>query len=285
LQAWDHWREYLQKFYGGAPELRAGQDQLAVSFDEVWVLEQQDYLKLGRKRGDKRDPDRVKLYWKGDKVQALTVERPFKIDPFTFQALPQVEYRLMAIYPREYLLQELAPQVQRHKAFDALRPFEHLREAQKALAAGNPDPEDLRQRTYGRLGDARRHLEAISRKDDEYGEARELLQEVARREKDLKKSAEVMGEEAEKRAMKRRQELAGELDREFLSKGFDVKVELKGSAKDTVHLDCVLFSRPMVFFFLDKSDLLKNLKDAGFHHVTFSNKAIKYYWEIDLDWL
>ncbi|MBM4274383.1 MAG: hypothetical protein FJ134_07990 [Deltaproteobacteria bacterium] len=285
LKVWDHLREYLQKFHEGAPDLRTGQDQMAVPFDEVWALEQEDYLKLGKKRGTSRAPDLVKLYWKGHRVQALTVERGFKIDPLTFQAFPQTEYRLMAIFPRDYLMQELARQAQKDKAFQALLPFEHLREAKNALAEGNPDAEDPRQRTHGRLGDARRHLEAITRKHDEYGEARELLQEVARREKELKKHSEAMAKAAEEQAVKRRQELAAELDREFLTKGFDVKIELKGSGKDAIFLDCVLFSRPMVFFFLDKSDLVKQLKNAGFREVTFSNKAIKYYWEIDLDWL
>lgn len=285
LKVWDHLREYLQKFHEGAPELRSRQNQLAVSYDEIWVLEQEDYLRLGKKRGASRAPDLVKLYWKEDRVQALTVERPFKLDPLTFQAYLQPEYRLMAIFPRDHLLPELARQAQKDKAFNALLPFEHLREAKNALAEGDPDAENLRQRTYGRLGDARRHLEAITRKHDEYEDARALLQEVARREKDQKKDSEVLGKAAEEQAVKRRQELARELDREFLSKGFDVKVELRGSVKDTIFLDCVLFSRPMVFFFLDKSDLVKTLKNAGFREVTFSNKAIKYSWEIDLDGL
>jgi len=285
LKVWDHLQEYLRKFHGGAPELRSGLDQLAVTYDESWVLEQDDYLKLGKKRGASRTPDLIKLYWNEDRVQALTVERAFKIDPLTFQTFSGPEYRLMAIFPREHLLKELALQAEKDKTFQALLPFEHLREAKKALAEGNPDAPDLRQRTYGRLEDARRHLEAITRKNEEYGEAKELLREVNRREKDLKNQHEAMARAAEEEAVKRRQDLAAQLDREFLTKGFDVKIELRGAAKDEIILECVLFSRPMVFFFLDKSDLVKQFKDAGFREATFTNKAIKYSWEIDLEGL
>ena len=289
LKVWDQLLEYLGKFHGGAPELRAGQDQMTITFDEIWALDQVDYLKLGKKRGATRAPDRIKLYWNGDRVQALTVERAFKLDPLTFQPFSGLEYRLMVIYPRDYLLKELAQelgrQTQKDKTFQALLPFEHLREAKKALAEGTPDIPDPGQRTYGRLPDARRHLEAIDRKAEEYGEAKELLREVSWREKNLKKQQDAMASAAAGEAAKRRQDLAAQLDREFLTKGFDVKIELRGSAKDEITLDCVLFSRPMVFFFLDKSDLVKQFRDAGFREVTFTNKSIKYSWEIDLEGL
>jgi hypothetical protein len=285
LKVWDQRGDYLRKFYGSAPELGASKEHKAFSYDEIWVLKHHDYLKLGQRKGTRREPDLVKLYWKKDRVVGLSVERAFKLDPLTFQPFEGIEYRLMAIYPRDYLLNELTRQALKETTFHNLPAPEHLREAQKALAEGNPDAEDLRQRTYGRLEDARRHLEAITRKDEEYGEAKELLKEVHRREKDLKKYNEAMAQAAEEQEMKRRQEQARELDREFLTKGFDVKVELQGSAKDAIILNSVLFNRPMVFFFLDKSDLLKQLKDAGFRGVAFNNNATKYSWEIDLDGL
>ncbi len=283
LEVWKAYREAANKFYG-VDELRSrSRDSLEVKFDQVWISEQVDYLKLGKKKGSRNVPDLVKLYWKDGKVQALTVERSFKLDPITWQIFPKPEYKLVAIFPRDYLLQELAKQAAEDRDFHSLLPFIHLDKAKQALAEGNPDHEDLKQRTYGRLAEARKHLEAVPKKADPYQEAQELLQEVARREKDLKKFNEAVQKAAAELAVKGREELAAYLDRDFLSKGFDVKMELSGPEKSALKMDCVLFNRPLVFLFLDKSDLLEKLKTAGFRQVTFANHSIKYAWEIDLD--
>ena len=283
LEVWKAYREAANKFYG-VDELRSrSRDSLEVKFDEVWVSEQVDYLKLGKKKGSRNVPDLVKLYWRDGKVQALTVERSFKLDPITWQIFPKPEYKLVAIFPRDYLLQELAKQAAKDRDFNSLLPFLHLDKAKQTLAEGNPDHEDLKQRTYGRLDEARKHLEAVPKKAESYQEAQELLQEVVRRERDLKKFNEVMQKAAAELAVKGREELAAYLDRDFLSKGFDVKMELSGPEKSALKMDCVLFNRPLVFLFLDKSDLLKKLKTAGVRQVTFANRSIKYAWEIDLD--
>jgi len=47
-------------------------------------------------------------------------------------------------------------------------------------------------------------------------------------------------------------------------------------------MECVLFSRPWVYTLVDKTDLLRDLKGAGFKEAVFSNKALKYSWDIDL---
>jgi chromosome segregation ATPase len=178
----------------------------------------------------------------------------------------------------------LAKLAAHEQAFAALTPGAHVQEAQKALAAGNPQEKDIKKRTYGRLDEARRHLEAMQRQvkkiDDE---AKKLVQEVENREKDLKQYKEVMQKADKERRINKREEAAKELDRDFLSKGFDVKIQLNGSDKTTIKMECVLFNRPMVFALRDKSDFLQNLREAGFEEVVFANKNIKFNWEIDLN--
>jgi hypothetical protein len=92
-----------------------------------------------------------------------------------------------------------------------------------------------------------------------------------------------MQKTVKEQALKKREAAAKDLDRDFLSKGFDVKIQLDGSEKTTLKLESPLFNRPMVFALIDKSDFLQNLRDAGFEGVVFSNKNIKFAWEIDLN--
>lgn len=281
LKVWDSYLAYLDKLPQSARDsLPRGVTSLEVAGDEIWVAEQQDYFHLGQKKGE---PDLVKLYWRDGQVQALTVEKSFTADPVTWRRFSKPAYKLVAIFTREFILRKLARQVPKDQAFRQLTPLDHLQEARKALLEGQPQDQDITKRTYGRLADARQHLEAIPRESEEYEAARGLLTEVARREEDARKQQEVRQKMAEKRRLRQREELAAQLDRDFLEKGMDVKIEMTGSDKTTLRLDCLLFSRPMVFVLIDKTDLLANLKKAGFQEVIFTNKAIKYSWELDLD--
>ena len=216
-------------------------------------------------------------------MQALTVEKYFKTDPLTWENLDKPGYKVIAWIDRKTLLPHLEKLEAKEQAFEVMASRAHLQEARKALAAGNPDEKDIKKRTYGRLDEARRHLEAINSEADEYDEAKKLLEEVERREKDLKKYKEVMRQAVSEEMIKKRQGIAKELDRDFLGKGFDVQMELSGPEKTVLSMDCAVFSRPMVFVFVDKSDLLLRLRDAGFAEVVFSNKKINYEWDIDLN--
>lgn len=285
LKVWKDYREFLQKRPSLIkPLMLRGPGALEVAYDEIWTAKRDLNPILVVKRERHGEPFRVKLYWLKNQVQAFTVERYCKSDPLTWEKLDKPGYRLIALVGRKAILPEVTRLAAQRQAFTALTPGGHLQEAQKALAAGNPDEKDIKRRTYGRLEEAHKHLEAFDRKSKEYAEmAKKLLAEVDRREKDLKKYKEVMRQAVRKSNIKKREDMAKELDREFLSKGFDVQIQLNGSDKTTLKMDCVLFSRPLIFVFVDKSDLLQRLRDAGFEEVVFSNKKVKYEWEIDLN--
>jgi hypothetical protein len=284
LQVWVNYAEFMRKQPSRYKSLMLqGPGALEVAYDEIWEKETDYNPTLVVPRERRGEPFRVKLYWLKDQVQAYTVEKYCQTDPLTWEKLDKPGYRIIALVDRKAILPILARLEAKEKAFFALTPGAHLQEAQKALAAGNPEAKDIKKRTYGRLDDARRHLEAFKRQIKKYDDqAKKLLQEVENREKDLKKYKEVMQKAVRERMIKKREALAKSMDRDFLSKGFDVKIQLNGSDKTVMKMDCVLFNRPMIFALIDKSDLLQNLRDAGFEEVTFSNKNIKFSWEIDL---
>lgn len=285
LQVWGAYRDFMRKQPSRYRSLMLqGPLALEVSYDEIWARETDTDPTLvvpGKWRGE---PFRVKLYWLKGRVQAYTVEKYCQTDLGTWEKLDKPGYRIIALVGRKAILPILVRLETSEKAFFSLSPWAHLQEAKKALAAGNPNVKDIKKRTYGRLDDARRHLEALKRqikKLDE--EAQKLLQEVDNREKDLKKYKEVMQKAARNSMVKKREAMAKAMDRDFLSKGFDVKIKLDGSDKTVMKMDCVLFNRPMIFALIDKSDLLRDLRDAGFEEVIFTNKSIKFTWDIDLN--
>lgn len=284
LKVWVNYAEFLKKQPSQVKSpMLSGPGALNVSYDEIWVTEADYNPILVVKRENRGKPFLVKLYWLKGKVQAYTVEKYCQTDPLTWEKLENPEYKIIALLGRKEMEPELARLAAKEQAFAALTPGAHLKEAFEALAAGNPKEKDIKKRTYGRLGDARRHLEALRRQLAKYdAEAKKLLQEVEDREKDLKKYKEVMQKAVRETGINKREALVKELDRDFLSKGFDVKIQMDGADKTTLKMDCVLFNRPMVFALIDKSDFLQNLRNAGFEEVVFSNKQIKFTWEINL---
>ena len=236
LQVWTNYSEFLKKQPSRvkSPMLQ-GPGALEVSYDEIWVSERDYNPLLVVRREYRGKPFLVKLYWLENKVQALTVEKYCQTDPLTWEKLDKPGYRIIALLDRNTLEPELAKLAAGEQTFAALSPGAHLEEAQKALAAGHPEEQDLKKRTYGRLEDARRHLEAIQKQvkklDDE---SKKALQEVENREKDLKKYKEVMQKAVKEQALKKREAAAKDLDRDFLSKGFDVKIHMEGSEKTKI---------------------------------------------------
>ncbi len=155
---------------------------------------------------------------------------------------------------------------------------EHLEAAQKSLSDGYKPNKDPMKTTWGHVTDARKHLEAIKQNDSEYSDAKKLMTEVVRREKEIEKASAII---AKKFMIEQRETLAKRMEREYLSKGMDVDVILSGSEKTTIKLQYVLFNRPFVYKLTNETDVLENLKKAGFKKVILSD-GYRYSWTFDL---
>ncbi len=284
LKVWPNYAEFQRKHPSQVKSLMLqGPGALDVNYDEIWKVESDLDPTLVAAKERQGKPYLIKLYWRQGQVQAFTVEKYFQSDPLTWDNLDKPGYRIIALLDRKTLLPMLTKLEAQAQAFEIMAAATHLQKAKEALALGHPDEKDLLKRTYGRLGEARRHLEAIGSNADEYDAAKKLLNEVEHREKDLKKYQEAMRQAESKKMIKKREELVKEMDRDFLGKGFDVKFDLSGDDNTVLNMDCVLFSRPLVFVFVNKSDLLQRLREAGFAEVAFSNKKIDYSWDIYLN--
>ena len=146
---------------------------------------------------------------------------------------------------------------------------EHFAEAKKALADGyKPTGKD---RSWGRVKDARQHLEQIQPTDKEYAEAQRLIQEVGRREAEIEKWAQAFA----------RQYYSDELEKVYLSKGMDVEVSVSGTDNTTIKLKYVLMSRPLVYQMTNDSSVTGKLRELGFKKIIFTD-GYRNTWTHDL---
>jgi len=154
----------------------------------------------------------------------------------------------------------------------------HLSEAKKALAEAqfNKDPMKT---SYGRVSDARKHLEAIQAGTPEYPEAQKLIKEVERREREIEKTSKIVALQI---ATKQREAFAQQYEKELLSKGMDVEVSVRGKYNTTIHLKYVLFSRPLIYKLTNETSFFENLRQRGFGKVVFDD-GYRYTWTYNLN--
>lgn len=109
LEAWQPWIQHLKQNLSQQAEsaILDGQQELTVSFDEVWVSEYDEYLKESDKKKYKGRLDISKLYWQKGKVQAYTIENYHVKDPVTGTNLSNPGHKISDIYDRIYILNKL----------------------------------------------------------------------------------------------------------------------------------------------------------------------------------
>ncbi|MDR4509168.1 MAG: hypothetical protein MRJ65_13210 [Candidatus Brocadiaceae bacterium] len=158
--------------------------------------------------------------------------------------------------------------------------IEHLEEARKALADDFRLNADPMKTSWGRVYDARVHLEAIIQNvSSEYGEAERLMKEVERREIEMERIYEI---HTQKHLKKQRDELIEKLDKYFLGKGMDVSIRLEGKEKDILVLGSILWSRPLIYRTVNGTGFLESLKRLGFKKVTY-DATHGYSWTFQLE--
>lgn len=157
--------------------------------------------------------------------------------------------------------------------------YNHLIEARKALMDGYIPDEDSLKTSWGRVYDARIHLEAIKDDSPEYAEAQRLMDELKRRETEMERIAAVL---TQKHLKKQREEVAGKLERYFVSKNMYVLVQLEGAEETILRLEYLFWSRPLVYRVVNGTGFLPALKNTGFTKVIF-DATHDYSWTYDLE--
>jgi hypothetical protein len=148
--------------------------------------------------------------------------------------------------------------------FSYMAAAEHLHEAEKALADGyKPDANPMKT-AWGRVGDARKHLEAIGPASPAYIAVRGLMNEVHLRERKIRIVCIGI---TNKLMIKQREILTDELEQNYLSRGMLVNIELSGPDKTSIRLVCPLLRETSVEKIFHETNLFVYLRKAGFKKV------------------
>jgi len=140
----------------------------------------------------------------------------------------------------------------------------HLDEARKALADGYKPDTDTMKTAWGRVSDARRHLEAIGPESPAFVAVRGLMNEVHLRERKIEI---VCVDIAHQLMIKQREILADELELYYLNRGILVNVELSGPDKTFLRLACPLLCEASIEKIIYGTNFLAHLRRAGFKKV------------------
>jgi hypothetical protein len=144
----------------------------------------------------------------------------------------------------------------------------HLAAAKKALSDGYKLDSDPLKTVWGRVADAKRHLDAIKPESALYGAAKSLRRETLSREKHMEHLRIALTNQI---MMKQREMVASELEHLYVERGIFVDVELSGPEKMFIRFGCSLFREASVERIADETSLFVHLRKAGFKRVVFGD--------------
>jgi hypothetical protein len=145
---------------------------------------------------------------------------------------------------------------------------EHLDEARRALADGYKADANPLKTIWGRVGDARKHLEEIGPGCPQYKAAQSLLQATLLREKRID---HICVNVANQVMVKQREMLAHELEQHYKGRGLLIDIELSGPDKTLMKLICPVIRETSIDRIADETNFFDYLKEAGFKRVVMSD--------------
>lgn len=108
------WKPYLEYVNSSAvipiardAMLRDNTELLEAEYDEIWEREKDDLLTESEKSRFAGQMDILKFYFKGDAIQAFTIEKPFAKNPANGNRLSTTSYEITQIYNRQTILRHL----------------------------------------------------------------------------------------------------------------------------------------------------------------------------------
>jgi hypothetical protein len=154
------------------------------------------------------------------------------------------------------------------ESFSHMAPDKHLDEARKALADGYKLDTNPAKTVWGRVGDARRHLEEIQPESSQYVAAQDLMHKTFLREKHIEHLCVNLANEL---MVKQREMLVSELEQFYVSRGLFIDIELSGPDKTFMKLMCSLFRETSIERIADQTNFFAHLRKAGFKRVVLSD--------------
>ncbi len=145
---------------------------------------------------------------------------------------------------------------------------ERLKAAKSALADGYKPHRNPMKTVWGRVGDAERHLIAITKKSREYKEARRLMREVQARRQVMEEIASAI---TRRLMIKQREMVADEFEFLYLARGYDAHIALSGPDKSQFRMECAPLNETFVLKIVHETDLLLYFERAGFKKITLGD--------------
>jgi hypothetical protein len=145
-----------------------------------------------------------------------------------------------------------------------MTPAEHLGEARRALADGYKRDADPTNTMWGRVNDAKRHLEAIAEQDSEYASVKQLMHEVLMRERKIKTLCSSI---ANNLMIRQREIFTDELEQYCLNRGMFVNIELSGPDKTSMRFLCPSLLETSIDRIFNETNFFSYLSQAGFRKV------------------
>jgi hypothetical protein len=150
------------------------------------------------------------------------------------------------------------------QGFSSMTPAEHLNEARRALADGYKVDANPVKTMWGRVGDARKHLEEIRPDCPQYKAAQSLLHATLLRERRID---HVCLNVANQVMVRQREILAQELELHYKGRGLFIDIELSGPDKTLMKLMCPVVRETSIDKIVDETNFFDYLKEAGFKRV------------------
>ncbi len=107
LKVWDSYIEYANRIPNNTIRniMLKYANKLDIEYDEIWIYVADEGFSSEEKKKFKNQFDIHKLYWKKDKVQALTLEKYYISDPITNKRVGN--HKITQVWDRDSIFKEL----------------------------------------------------------------------------------------------------------------------------------------------------------------------------------
>lgn len=188
---------------------------------------------------------------------------------------PDVELPEIGSLPREFIPAKTPKKIERGEPFSRMSAAEHLNEAINALADGYNLNANPIKTIWGRVSDAKRHLQAIEPGSSQYIAAQGLLHKTLLRERHIE---HVCVNVANQLMVKQREMLANELEQYYVNRGIFIYIELSGQDKTFIKLVSSLFCEASIDRIADETHFFTHLRNAGFKRVVLVDNNEENVW-------